>query len=117
MAPLIVMLIAWIVARALGGAGLWLTADSWSGALRIALAAMFDAIDRQGESAPTRSLDISNFIERVLSSDVAVFPSVGEGEDVRLTGGNITGAALVARGRAIHVSAFATATDGLSGTD
>ena len=41
MAPLIVMLAAWLVARSLGTTGLWLQADSWTGALRIALAAMF----------------------------------------------------------------------------
>ena len=41
MAPLIVMLGAWLVARLIGATGLWLNADSWTGALRIALAAMF----------------------------------------------------------------------------
>ena len=40
MAPLIVMLAAWLVARSMGATGLWLEADSWSSALRIALAAM-----------------------------------------------------------------------------
>ena len=41
MAPLIVMLAGWLVARAIGSAGVWPAADSASGALRIALAAMF----------------------------------------------------------------------------
>jgi uncharacterized membrane protein len=41
MAPLIVMLAAWLIVRSIGLTGLWLAADSWSGALRIALAAMF----------------------------------------------------------------------------
>jgi len=41
MAPLIVMLAAWSGARLIGFAGVWPPADSWSGALRIALAAMF----------------------------------------------------------------------------
>src|SRR5262245_44189018 len=41
MAPLIVMLAAWLVARWIGLTGVWPQADSWSGALRIALAAMF----------------------------------------------------------------------------
>ena len=41
MAPLIVMLAAWSCARLIGFTGLWPPADSWSGALRIALAAMF----------------------------------------------------------------------------
>src|SRR4029450_13396356 len=41
MAPLIVMLAAWLLARSIGFGGVWPQADSWSGALRIALAAMF----------------------------------------------------------------------------
>jgi uncharacterized membrane protein len=41
MAPLIVMLAGWLVARSLGFTGVWPQADSWSGALRIGLAAMF----------------------------------------------------------------------------
>jgi uncharacterized membrane protein len=41
MAPLIFMLGVWLVARLIGSTGLWLQADSWNGALRIALAAMF----------------------------------------------------------------------------
>ena len=41
MAPLIVMLVGWLVARAIGAMSVWPAADSWSGALRFALAAMF----------------------------------------------------------------------------
>ena len=41
MAPLIVMLVSWLVVRAIGVTGMWHQADSWTGALRIALAAMF----------------------------------------------------------------------------
>jgi uncharacterized membrane protein len=41
MAPLIVMLVAWAVARFIGFTGVWPSADSWSGALRLALSAMF----------------------------------------------------------------------------
>jgi uncharacterized membrane protein len=41
MAPLIVMLATWLVARSLGAIGLWAQVASWTGALRIALAAMF----------------------------------------------------------------------------
>jgi uncharacterized membrane protein len=35
------MLVGWLIARAIGSADVWPAADSWSGALRIALAAMF----------------------------------------------------------------------------
>ena len=41
MAPLIVMLSAWLIARAIGASGQWLAADSWTAALRVALATMF----------------------------------------------------------------------------
>lgn len=41
MAPLIVMIVGWAIVRCLGMSGIWSQADSWSDALRIALAAMF----------------------------------------------------------------------------
>jgi uncharacterized membrane protein len=41
MAPLIVMLVSWAAARLAGFTGVLLQTDSWSGALRVALAAMF----------------------------------------------------------------------------
>lgn len=41
MVPLIVMLVSWLVARVIGVTGVWHQADSWTAALRIALAAMF----------------------------------------------------------------------------
>ena len=40
------------------------------------------------------------------SSASSVFPAIGEGSDVRLTGTDVSGAALVADGRVIHLSAF-----------
>jgi uncharacterized membrane protein len=41
MAPLIVMMFAWVVFRLVGGAGVLAAAASWPGSLRLALAAMF----------------------------------------------------------------------------
>ena len=41
MAPLIVMIAAWLVARLFGALTLWSAVTSWSGSLRVALAAMF----------------------------------------------------------------------------
>jgi len=41
MAPLVVMIAAWLIARVIGATGLWLQVDSWTAALRIALAVMF----------------------------------------------------------------------------
>jgi hypothetical protein len=67
-----------------------------------------DALDRRdGEPVKEVDVDLPNaFAVAVASSPTAAFPAAGEGEDVRLTGRGIAGAALVARGRAVHVSAF-----------
>ena len=69
-----------------------------------------DAIDRSREpSAPVEPMPARALIDAVRSSDASVFDAVGEGSDVRLTGTDVGGAALVARGRTIHLSAFVTA--------
>lgn len=65
-----------------------------------------DAIDRRREPAPEAAPAPSVFTAAVVSSPASVFPAAGEGDDVRLSGKTIAGAALVARGRVIHVSAF-----------
>lgn len=67
-----------------------------------------DALDRRdGERAPQANADVPNaFASAVASSPASAFPAAGEGEDVRLNGAAIAGAALVARGRAVQVSAF-----------
>ena len=73
MAPLIVMLAAWLVARSMGFVGVWPLADSWSSALRIALATMFvftavshfhprtrpDLIRMVPESLPAQALGVT----------------------------------------------------------
>lgn len=41
MAPLIVLVVCWMVFRAAGAAGMWAAAATWPGALRFALAVMF----------------------------------------------------------------------------
>jgi hypothetical protein len=45
-------------------------------------------------------------IEAVRCADAQAFLAVGEGEDLRLTGQGLTGGALIARGRVVHLSAF-----------
>ena len=78
-----------------------------------------DAIDRRvrdnergaGAAPPDTSLehDATAFLSAVMMSAASVFPAVGEGEDVRLSAPAVVGAALVAGGHAVHVSAFSTA--------
>lgn len=66
-----------------------------------------DAIDRGLATAPPVTPDLASaFTADLLASPASVFPATGDGEDVRLTGPRATGAALVAHGRAIHVTAF-----------
>jgi hypothetical protein len=68
-----------------------------------------DAIDRRKPArGSVASTDGRMLIDALLSSKSAIFPAIGEGEDVRLTGLDMTGAALVARNRTIHLSAFST---------
>jgi len=69
-----------------------------------------DAIDRRGQRSRTSAAtDAVSFARSVTSAPASIFPAAGDGEDVRLTGTDIAGAALVAGGRAIHVSAFPVA--------
>jgi hypothetical protein len=70
-----------------------------------------DAIDRKMARPPVTPHDGRFLLDAVASSQGAVFPAVGEGEDVRLSGHDLIGAALVARERAIHLSAFMTASE------
>jgi hypothetical protein len=66
-----------------------------------------DAIDRRRQRAvKSGPKEAAALTTAVASSPASVFPGTGDGEDVRLSGTDIAGAALVAGGRAIHLSAF-----------
>ena len=66
-----------------------------------------DAIDRRDRPSGSRAPQAPHaFAATVGSTPASVFPAIGEGDDVRLTGAEISGAALVAGGRVIHLSAF-----------
>ncbi len=65
-----------------------------------------DAIDHRQEQAVDVAPAPATFTAAVVSSPASVFPAAGEGDDVRISGTDVAGAALVARGRVIHVSAF-----------
>jgi len=66
-----------------------------------------DALDkaRGGEASPNTS-NPDAFKDLIASTVASVFPATGEGEDVRLSGQGLQGAALVARGRMIHATVF-----------
>lgn len=66
-----------------------------------------DAIDRRGKRSRNRTPHAPiAFATAVGAAPASVFPAIGEGSDVRLTGTDVAGAALVAGGRLIHLSAF-----------
>lgn len=66
-----------------------------------------DAIDTSAERrAPQRPQPPEDFLASVTAAKAETYPAVGLGEDVRLEGTNVVGAALVADGRIVHLSAF-----------
>jgi len=68
-----------------------------------------DALDQANAAVQSAAAtDAMALIHDLISSQTLVFPAVGEGEDVRFDGAGVVGAALVASGKAIHVSAFST---------
>lgn len=69
-----------------------------------------DALDRANAAEGPPSEEASGLTEALAAlrgAETAVYPGVGEGEEVRLSGRALTGAGLVARGRLVHLAAFA----------
>lgn len=62
--------------------------------------------DAPAPPAPSQA-DAEAFIGKVIEAKAEEFPAVGEGHDLRLAGSKMTGAALAADDRVIHLSAFA----------
>ncbi len=72
-----------------------------------------DALDRPGSTSPSQAgrcsaTEAEAFLKKVSDAKAEEFPAVGDGTDLRLAGSNLTGAALAAEGRIIHLTAFAT---------
>jgi hypothetical protein len=71
-----------------------------------------DALDR-ARSKPSKiekrctSKEVEAFLKSVSEAKIEEFPAVGEGVDIRFSGGNITGAMLKVDDRIVHLSAFA----------
>lgn len=67
-----------------------------------------DAIEEPvGQPETVSPESITAFLERIKDSSSEAFPAIGEGQDLRLSGRGISGGALVADGRVVHLSAFA----------
>jgi hypothetical protein len=72
-----------------------------------------DALDRAAsasvEAQPLPSdVEVDKFLKEVMAAKAEEFPAIGQGQDLRLTGSALTGAALAADDRVVHLSAFAT---------
>jgi hypothetical protein len=90
------------------GLELFDAADTWRQlAAKLIRSVAVDAIDRQRRRArPSGKPVPAAFVAAIASSAASSFAAAGEGDDVRFSGSDIAAAALVARGRVIHLSAF-----------
>lgn len=69
-----------------------------------------DAIEEPDEKRePPAEATVRDFLSCIRGSDLQSFPAVGEGQDLRLHGRRISGGALLADGRLVHLSAFSVA--------
>ena len=65
-----------------------------------------DAIDDATETSNTEDISVKKFLNNIKNADCSSYPAVGEGEDIRINDKKISGGALIARDRIIHLCAF-----------
>jgi len=69
-----------------------------------------DAIETQkGKPLAPSGAVVRRFLDSIAAASAERFAALGEGEDIRLTGEGIAGAALAAEGRVVHLAGFAVA--------
>jgi ARG/rhodanese/phosphatase superfamily protein len=69
-----------------------------------------DAIEtKTGKALAPSAADARRFLESIQAAEAERFPALGEGEDIRLTGNEVSGGALAANGRVVHLAGFAVA--------
>ena len=66
-----------------------------------------DRRESSGRKAACGSKDVDTFLKSITEAEAEEFDAVGEGRDVRLSGKELAGAALIVDNRVIHMSAFA----------
>ena len=67
-----------------------------------------DAIETEaGRTVAASEADVRRFLDSIRRAGTERFPAVGEGEDIRLTGDGVSGGALMANGRVVHLAGFA----------
>ena len=85
---------------------------------KLVMSYALDAIEQPGNISMTPTDEsAADFFTRVTESDVDSFPSLGEGNDLRLTGRDMVGGALEVDGGVVHLSAFHLESDERSSTD
>ncbi len=63
----------------------------------------FEGVENGDDERPPKLEDAQALLASLAAGDATRFPSVGEGEDVRIQGDNVDGAALAAEGRVVHL--------------
>ncbi len=71
-----------------------------------ALDALDASLAKETEAKAPSAEDAAGFLDRVGQASMETFPAVGEGEDIRISAQNLTGAALANKDRVVHLSAF-----------
>lgn len=75
--------------------------------LKLVPAYAVDALEDRGGPPPTLSADaVTRWVRSASRTQGTTFKSPGEGDDVRLTGQDVFGAALIVADRPIHVELF-----------
>lgn len=69
----------------------------------------FDAINERHTPAHVGDAGVDSLLAAITNAQTTNHPGVGEGEDIRLSGANISGGALFARERLMHLCVFNTA--------
>ena len=66
-----------------------------------------DAIDEVNLSSKAESSSsVQTFLHHIKAANLSFYPAVGEGEDIRISTEDISGGALIARERIVHLCAF-----------
>ncbi len=69
-----------------------------------------DAVETEsGKTLAPSEAEVQRFLDSIRGAAADRFPALGEGEDIRLTGEGVTGGALAANGRVVHLAGFAVA--------
>jgi hypothetical protein len=71
-----------------------------------ALDALDASLAKRTEARAPSAEDAAEFLNVVARAKLETFPAIGEGEDLRLSSGGLTGAALAKQERVVHLSAF-----------